>query len=82
MGSIFLPIMGLLAIPQARPKGSIKDRGIRILLIFNLEIHDILKRNSEIWDLFTRKEQYNNLLRDRYDMCGWIRKMNGRLSNC
>jgi peptidoglycan/xylan/chitin deacetylase (PgdA/CDA1 family) len=30
-------------------------------------MHEILQQNPEIWDLFTRKEEYNNPLRDQYD---------------
>ena len=30
-------------------------------------MHDILRNDPEIWDLFTRKEEYQNPLRDQYD---------------
>lgn len=30
-------------------------------------MHDILRQDPEIWDLFTRKEEYENPLRDSYD---------------
>jgi len=30
-------------------------------------MHDILRQDPEIWDLFTRKEEYQNPLRDQYD---------------
>ena len=29
-------------------------------------MHDILRENAEIWDLFTRREEYQNPLRDQY----------------
>jgi peptidoglycan/xylan/chitin deacetylase (PgdA/CDA1 family) len=32
-----------------------------------MNIYKILQQVPEIWDLFTRKEEYNNPLRDRYD---------------
>lgn len=32
-----------------------------------MNIHDILRQDPEIWDLFTRKEEYTNSLRDCYD---------------
>lgn len=30
-------------------------------------MHDIVREDSELWDLFTRKEEYNNPLQDQYD---------------
>lgn len=30
-------------------------------------MHDILRRDPQIWDLFTRKEEYDASLRDQYD---------------
>ena len=30
-------------------------------------MHDLLRRDPQIWDLFTRKEEYDNPLRDQYD---------------
>lgn len=30
-------------------------------------MHDILRQDPEIWDLFTRKEEYNNPVKDKYD---------------
>lgn len=30
-------------------------------------MHDILRQDPEIWDVFTRKEEYTNPLRDQYD---------------
>lgn len=30
-----------------------------------MEMHEILRKNPEIWDLFTRKEEYNSSLRDK-----------------
>lgn len=32
-----------------------------------MNMHDILRQDPEIWDLFTRKEEYTNPLRDQYD---------------
>jgi len=32
-----------------------------------MNMHDLLRRDPQIWDLFTRKEEYDNPLRDRYD---------------
>ena len=32
-----------------------------------MDMHDILRQEPEIWDLFTRKEEYQNPLRDSYD---------------
>ena len=32
-----------------------------------MNLHEILRQDSEIWDLFTCKEEYNNPLRDQYD---------------
>lgn len=32
-----------------------------------MNIHEFLQQDPEIWDLFTRKEEYNNPLRDEYD---------------
>lgn len=31
-----------------------------------MNIHEILRQDPEIWDLFTRKEEYNSFLRDQY----------------
>lgn len=30
-------------------------------------MHDILRQDQDIWDLFTRKEEYENQFRDQYD---------------
>jgi peptidoglycan/xylan/chitin deacetylase (PgdA/CDA1 family) len=35
--------------------------------VVSMEIYDLLKKNQEIWDLFTRKEEYNSSIRDQ---CG------------
>jgi len=32
-----------------------------------MNMHDTLRQDPEIWDLFTRKEEYQNPLRDQYD---------------
>jgi peptidoglycan/xylan/chitin deacetylase (PgdA/CDA1 family) len=32
-----------------------------------MNMNDILRQDPGIWDLFTRKEEYNNLLRDQFD---------------
>ena len=32
-----------------------------------MNMHDLLRRDPQIWDLFTRKEEYDNPLRDQYD---------------
>jgi len=32
-----------------------------------MKMHDILRQDPEIWDLFTRREEYQNPLRDQYD---------------
>ncbi len=32
-----------------------------------MNMHDILRQDPEIWDIFTRKEEYTNPLRDQYD---------------
>jgi len=32
-----------------------------------MNMHDLLRRDPQIWDLFTRKEEYSNPLRDQYD---------------
>jgi len=32
-----------------------------------MDMHGILRQDPEIWDLFTRKEEYQNPLRDSYD---------------
>jgi len=32
-----------------------------------MDIHDILQKDPGIWDLFTRREEYENPLRDEYD---------------
>lgn len=32
-----------------------------------MNMHDILRRDPEIWDLFSRKEEYGNPHRDQYD---------------
>ena len=32
-----------------------------------MDMHGILQQDPEIWDLFTRKEEYQNPLRDSYD---------------
>lgn len=32
-----------------------------------MDMYNILREDSEIWDLFTRKEEYSNPLRDKYD---------------
>jgi len=31
-----------------------------------MNMHDLLRRDPQIWDLFTRKEEYDNPLRDGY----------------
>jgi len=33
----------------------------------SMNLHEILRQDPEIWDLFTRKEEYDNLIRDKYD---------------
>jgi peptidoglycan/xylan/chitin deacetylase (PgdA/CDA1 family) len=35
--------------------------------ITSMNIHDMIRQDPEIWDLFTRKEEYTNPLRDCYD---------------
>jgi hypothetical protein len=30
-------------------------------------MHEIIQKDQELWDLFTRKEEYSNLSRDQYD---------------
>jgi len=32
-----------------------------------MNMHEILRKDPEIWDLFTRKEEYTNPQRDQYD---------------
>jgi peptidoglycan/xylan/chitin deacetylase (PgdA/CDA1 family) len=32
-----------------------------------MKMHEILRKNPEIWDLFTRKEEYNSPIRDQFD---------------
>jgi hypothetical protein len=32
-----------------------------------MKMHELLQKNEEIWDLFTRKEEYSSLLLDRYE---------------
>lgn len=31
-----------------------------------MKMHEILQQDQDIWDLFTRKEEYSNPLRDKY----------------
>ena len=33
----------------------------------NSEMHEILKKDPEIWDLFCRKEEYHSSIRDKFD---------------
>ena len=32
-----------------------------------MNMHEILQQDPEIWDLFTRKEEYGSSIRDQYD---------------
>lgn len=32
-----------------------------------MEMHEILQKDPEIWDLFTRKEEYHSPIRDKYN---------------
>ncbi len=32
-----------------------------------MKMHEILQQDQDIWDLFARKEEYTNPLRDKYD---------------
>jgi len=32
-----------------------------------MDIHELLRQDPEIWDLFTRKEEYSSTIRDKYD---------------
>ena len=33
-----------------------------------MDMFEILQKDPEIWDFFTRKEEYNSPLRDKYDI--------------
>ena len=35
--------------------------------IINMEMHEILQKDAEIWELFTRNEEYSSTKRDRFD---------------
>ncbi len=41
---------------------------------------DLLKRDSEIWELFTRKEEYDGCIRDRYDRFPYYRSRHRDIS--
>lgn len=34
--------------------------------VITMEMHEILQKDPKIWDIFTRKEEYNSLIRDKY----------------
>jgi len=40
---------------------------IEYFLVKIMNMHEILRQNPEIWDTFTRKEEYNSPIRDQYD---------------
>jgi peptidoglycan/xylan/chitin deacetylase (PgdA/CDA1 family) len=37
------------------------------MAVTRMEMHRILQKDAEIWDLFTRREEYNPPIRDRYN---------------
>ena len=41
-----------------------------------MDMHEILQRDPKIWDLFTRKEEYNSSLRDIYDRFPYFASQN------
>jgi len=41
-----------------------------------MDMHEILQKDPKIWDLFTRKEEYNSSLRDIYDRFPYFASQN------
>ena len=37
------------------------------MLVVTMEMHELLQKDPEIWDLFTRKEEYHSAIRDKFN---------------
>ena len=37
------------------------------MLVVNMKMHKILQKDPEIWDLFTREEEYHSSIRDKFN---------------